>query len=70
MQPSLAGQAMAWAFAFYGGDYWLFLMKGSETSTTVYQVDGAAGTIKGNTPAPGRVIVGAGVSTCAPVVIE
>jgi hypothetical protein len=70
MQPTLSGQAMAWAFAFYGGDYWLFLMKGAETSTTVYQVDGAAGSIKGSTPAPGRVIVGAGVSTCAPVVIE
>src|SRR5260221_9704374 len=68
MESTLSGMAMAWAFAFYGGDYWLFLMKGTETSTTVYQVDGANGAIKGNTPAPGRVIVGAGVSTCAPVV--
>jgi len=69
MEPTLAGQPTAWAFAFYGGDYWIFLMKDLETSTTVYQVDGTNGTIKGNTPAPGRTIVGAGVSTCAPVVI-
>lgn len=66
---SLAGMPMAWAFAFWGGDFWIFLQKGSETATTVYQVDGMTGAIKGNTPAAGRRIVGAGVSTCAPVVI-
>ena len=59
----------AWAFAFWGGDFWIFLTKGSETATTVYQIDGMTGTIKGTTAAPGRTIVGAGVSTCAPVVI-
>jgi len=68
--PTLAGMPMAWAFAFWGGDYWVFLMKDSETSTTVYQVDGSNGNIKGSTPTGSRVIVGAGVSTCAPVVIQ
>ena len=68
-QPSLSGQATAWAFAFYGGDYWMFLMKGTESSTTVYQMNGSTGAITGMTLATGRVIVGAGVSTCAPVVI-
>ena len=66
--PTLKGAPMAWAFAFYGGDYWVFLMKGTETTTTVYQIDGATGAVKGSTPTS-RVIVGAGVSTCAPVVI-
>lgn len=66
---SLAGEPMAWAFAFWGGDFWVFLQKGTETSTTVYQVDAASGMVKGSTPAPGRSIVGAGVSTCAPTVI-
>jgi hypothetical protein len=65
---SLAGTPMAWAFAFYGGDFWLFLMKSGDTATTVYQVDGTNGQIKGNTPTGGRRIVGAGVSTCAPVI--
>src|SRR5690606_14665404 len=65
----LAGPPAAWAFAFWGGDFWIFLQKGLEASTTVYQIDGTNGSMKGSTPAPGRVIVGAGVSTCAPIVI-
>ena len=65
---SLKGAPSAWAFAFYGGDYWVFLAKDLATTTTVYQVDGASGTIKSTTPTS-RLIVGAGVSTCAPVVI-
>ena len=65
----LAGEPRAWAFAFWGGDFWVFLRKGSEASTTVYQYSAANGQMKGSTPAPGRSIVGAGVSTCAPVVI-
>jgi len=67
--PTLAGEPMAWAFAAWGGDFWVFLMKGTELSTTVYQVDGASGQIKGMTSATSRTIVGAGVSTCAPTVI-
>jgi hypothetical protein len=71
--PSLAdgggiGDA-AFAFAFWGGDFWIFLRKLSDSSTKVYQVDGTTGAIKGTTPPTGREIVGAGVSTCAPIVI-
>jgi hypothetical protein len=69
-EPSLAGTMTGYAFAHWGGDYWVFLIKNSEASTTVYQVDGTTGTITSTTPTSGRVIVGAGVSTCAPVVIE
>ena len=65
---TIAGMPMAWAFAFWGGDFWVFLMKGTETSTTIYQYD-MNGQPKGSTPAPGRRIVGAGVSTCAPVIL-
>jgi len=66
---SLTGIPMAWAFAAWGGDFWIFYERGTETSTTVYQIDGMNGMIKSTTPAPGREIVGAGVSTCAPTVI-
>jgi len=66
---SLAGDPTAWAFAFHGGDFWVFLKKNFETSTTVYQVNGMTGAITGSTPAGGRTIVGAGVSTCAPVIL-
>jgi len=70
MLPTLKGMPEAWAFAFWGGDYWIFLAKGSDLSTTVYQIDGSNGTIKTTTPTSGRLIVGAGVSTCAPIVIQ
>ena len=66
---SLAGMPMAWAFAFWGGDFWVFLERKSDSSTTVYQVNGQTGAIKGMTATGSRRIVGAGVSTCAPVVI-
>jgi hypothetical protein len=67
--PALAGTPSAWAFAFWGGDFWIFLAKDQEQNTTVYQIDGATGAMKGNTAASGRLIVGAGVSTCAPTII-
>ncbi|HET9991599.1 MAG TPA: hypothetical protein VFQ65_23890, partial [Kofleriaceae bacterium] len=69
-EPTLAGTMTGYAFAHWGGDYWVFLIKNSEASTTVYQVDGTTGAITSTTPTTGRVIVGAGVSTCAPVIIE
>ena len=67
--PQLAGTPSAWAFAFWGGDFWVFLQRMNETSTTIHQVDGATGAIESSTAAPGRRIVGAGVSTCAPVIL-
>jgi hypothetical protein len=75
--PTLAGQPLAWAFAFWGGDFWIFLDKADPNDpfstgdgfTTVYQIDGANGSIKSSTPATTHEIVGAGVSTCAPTVI-
>jgi hypothetical protein len=66
---ALAGEPAAWAFAFWGGDFWVFLMKDLESNTTVYQIDGTTGQVKGQTSANGRTIVGAGVSTCAPTII-
>jgi hypothetical protein len=70
MQPTLAGTNTGYAFAHWGGDFWVFLIKNAEPSTTVYQVDGTTGVIESMTPTTGRTIVGAGVSTCAPIVIE
>ncbi|MEO6774876.1 MAG: hypothetical protein ABI467_18030, partial [Kofleriaceae bacterium] len=72
-----AGNPLKWAFGFYGGDYWVFLEKDPasdilgthpEDHTTVYEVS-PTGQLMSKTDAPGREIVGAGVSTCAPVVI-
>jgi hypothetical protein len=64
-----AGTPMAWAFAFWGGDFWVFLQRDIDTSTKVYQVKGQGGAVTVPLPDTGRKIVGAGVSTCAPLTI-
>jgi hypothetical protein len=78
MEPSLTdgSEPTAWAFGFYGGDYWVFLQNETDIQTSVYEVAGPTntmhtpGTIVSTTPATGLTIVGAGVSTCAPTIIQ
>jgi hypothetical protein len=54
-----------WAFAHWGGDFWLFTAPGGSSQVTKYSFDSdTSSTVKTNL---GFVIVGAGVSTCAPV---
>ncbi|MBI5479289.1 MAG: hypothetical protein HY906_10560, partial [Deltaproteobacteria bacterium] len=44
--PSLQGDPGAWAFAFWGGDFWIFLMRQLvDTDTTVYRVKGSDGSM-------------------------
>jgi len=67
--PASAGGVAAWAFANWGGRFYVFLSVGSlfSTSANVYVFDpntGAYDEVLSNT---GNVVVGAGVSTCAPV---
>ncbi len=70
----LGGTVSAWAFAQWGGKFYLFVTTtdflGAENST-VRRIDKATGAYDGvimeNLP---YVIVGAGVSTCAPVVVD
>jgi hypothetical protein len=64
---SLQGKPAAWAFAFWGGDFWIFLMRTDDADTTVYRVRGSTGELTPALTNTGRHIVGAGVSTCAPV---
>ena len=53
-----------WAFAFWGGDFWLFTAPNGSSEIDQYQWSaGATNTVKQDL---GYVIVGAGVSTCAP----
>jgi len=56
----------SFAFAHWGGDYYLF--HGPNQNTTVYRLSG--GQIETYMPDTGYNIVGAGVSTCAPFVVE
>lgn len=69
LPSALTGQPLAWAFAAWGGDFWVFLERDTDSATTVYQIDGTTGMLEGMTPTGNREIVGAGVSTCAPVII-
>jgi hypothetical protein len=75
LPSTMQGTPLAWAFAFFGGNYYIFLMKDNsggifpETSTTVYEVS-PTGQLMSTLPTNTRVIVGAGVSTCAPIVIQ
>ncbi len=67
---TLSGDPLAWAFAFWGGDFWIFLERTSDASTNVWKMNGQTGAVTRAVPSTGRRIVGAGVSTCAPVEIN
>lgn len=55
----------AWAFAQWGGDFWLFTASGGPTSS-VTRYSPSTDTAEVVIPDTGMTIVGAGVSTCAP----
>ncbi len=69
----LGGLVQAWAFAQWGGKFYLFVttQDGLSSNSTVRRIDKLTGNYEGvirqNLP---YIIVGAGVSTCAPVVVE
>ncbi len=59
---------VAWAFAFWGGDFFLFVQGGAAASSTIYRLDPDTGTTSSILADTGYTIVGAGVSTCAPLI--
>ena len=63
--PDIANNG-SWAVKFWGGFLYLFLSNGNH-DTAVYQVDRNTGSIATVVANSGREIVGAGVSTCAPI---
>ena len=60
---AIGGGQQALAFAFWGGDFWIFTAPGNVTAVTKY--DPVAKTLTKETNLNAQ-IVGAGVSTCAP----
>jgi hypothetical protein len=58
----------AWAFAFWGGDFYLFDQTATAASTAIYRLDPDSGTTETVVADTGYTIVGAGVSTCAPLI--
>jgi hypothetical protein len=69
--PPLPGQVTAWAFSHWGGKFYIFVTSSPDGFTETSQVlmldpvTGVAGTYLPSMP---YRIVGAGVSTCAPVI--
>jgi hypothetical protein len=57
----------AWAFSFWGGDFYLYTSPdGTTDSTVTHYTTGDGGIDTSYVNDTGMVIVGAGVSTCAP----
>ena len=68
----LGGQVRAWAFAQWGGKFYIFVTTavGATNNSTVRVIDRATGTYSQPLQNLPYLIVGAGVSTCAPVVVN
>lgn len=68
----LGGQAEAWAFAQWGGKFYVFVTvtQGLGSNSTVRVIDRATGGVMTALQNLPYKIVGAGVSTCAPSMIE
>ena len=62
------GDANAWAFAHWGGQFWVFYKGFEDASTRVFEVNPADDSVVEVISDTGRYIVGAGVSTCAPTI--
>ena len=68
----LGGQVRAWAFAQWGGKFYIFVTTaaGATNNSTVRVIDRATGAYSQPLQNLPYLIVGAGVSTCAPVVVN
>jgi hypothetical protein len=65
--PPTSSDSVIYAFTTWGGSFYIFLkVTPPDTSTTVYRVQD--GVLSVHIPDTGLQIIGAGVSTCAPVV--
>jgi hypothetical protein len=70
----LPGGVSAWAFAHWGGEFYIFITEGDgflvPFNAQVLKLDPTTGNTTTELTNTGKVVVGAGVSTCAPVVID
>jgi hypothetical protein len=70
--PSLGGTPRAWAFAQWGGKFYIFITVDTGIGTTpsyVYELDPVTGKATQFLSNTHYKVVGAGVSTCAPVIV-
>lgn len=70
--PSILGDPRAWAFAQWGGRFYIFItveLDGGSEPSYVYELDPMTGTAREFLTFTKYKVVGAGVLTCAPVVV-
>jgi hypothetical protein len=60
------GGIFARAVAFWGGDFYLFVSGSLETPSTIFRLETVTGRVTRLAEMTNRLVVGAGVSTCAP----
>lgn len=70
MAGQVAGGPAAWAFAHWGGSFYIFITDNNTLTPQVQRVNRMTGAYDLPIPSHPYTIVGAGVSTCAPVVIQ
>ena len=63
------GIASAWAFAYWGGRFYVFYMGALDASSGIYRVTPDTMAVEPVRTNTGYRIVGAGVSTCAPTIL-
>lgn len=69
--PSLGSSATAWAFAQWGGKFYVFVTSGAGVQTSqVVELDPTTGSTEVVVENSAYRVVGAGVSTCAPTTID
>ncbi len=64
--PASFASTEAWAFAQWGGKLWLFAKTAGDVNSNVWSLDPVSGVTTKALNNIGHVIVGAGVSSCAP----
>ncbi len=69
LDTSGIGVPNAWAFAFWGGRYYMFYMGALDDSTNIWRLTPETGVVEPVRMNTGYRIVGAGVSTCAPTIL-
>ena len=66
LPASVFQNTQAWAFAQWGGNFFLFFQSLSDTSTNVWKLDPTTGSVTKVLSNIGYTVTGAGVSSCAP----
>lgn len=64
--PNPSGGNQAWAFAFWGGGFYIFFKRSVDPTTQLWRLEPTSGRVERLLQDTGRIIRGAGVSTCAP----